>query len=146
MEHSRTFLAMTSPPNSMTQMRFCLKEIHIWKETGESTLALHQIKSELPLGVCVSVCKCVWSLEPGSWSDWVTGAAAYADCRASVSVYDNAPQRRRHSICDHKEKRQSGRPTPSFTLCVTSQCTAGPFILMRDIIFHISAICRITVN
>ena len=66
------FLAVTSPPDATTQMRFCLKEIHIWRETGESTLALHQIKSELPPAACERVRMCVCP-RTGSWFDWVTG-------------------------------------------------------------------------
>lgn len=43
----------TSPPNPMTQTRFCLKRMNIRKESGESTLALLQIVAEFLAVVCV---------------------------------------------------------------------------------------------
>lgn len=69
MKRGIRFLAMASSLNPMTQMRFCPKEIHIWKETGESTCALNQIKSEVPPSACVCVCEnmCV----PGQVADLI---------------------------------------------------------------------------
>ena len=59
----------------MTQRRLCLREIQIWKETGELTRALHQIKSERVPSGCVCDCECVYVCEyvcvPGQVADLI---------------------------------------------------------------------------
>lgn len=127
MKHRMRFLAMTSPLNPMTQMRFCPKEIHFWRETRDLTEALHQIKSEVPPVVCHCECVCV-PVSQDRYLIWLgRWRGAFADYRASVSVYANASRWRRHGICDRMEDRQivSQHLVSQQTLCYRALTSQG---------------------